>query len=116
MGGSGAYHSSTHKSKFGETPCTDHPSIPGQNRIYFRQNYNLVFVKHVLFIPHCAGLHYHQYSPVAVSVDAPQLDIGLASDRGCPGGAVDQCQLSKAAALADAGRPLTVHIHLSKKR
>ncbi len=58
------------------------------------------------------GQLYHQYSPVAVSVDAPELDVGLGSDRGGSRGAVDQSQLSEAAALADAGGPLTVHTHL----
>lgn len=55
---------------------------------------------------------YHQYPPVAVSVDAPELHVGLGSDGGGSRGAVDQSQLSEAAALSDAGDPLTVHIHL----
>lgn len=60
------------------------------------------------------GQMYHQYPPVAVSVDAPQLDVGLGSDGGGSRCAVDQSQLSKAAALSDAGDPLTVHIHLRR--
>ena len=56
---------------------------------------------------------HHEYSPVAVSVDAPQLDVGLGSDCGRPRGAVDQGQLSKAASFSDAGHPFIVHIDLS---
>lgn len=57
-------------------------------------------------------LPHHKYSPVAVSVNAPQLDIGLGSDCGRPRSAVDQGQLSEAAALSDAGHPFIVHIDL----
>ena len=56
---------------------------------------------------------HHKYSPVAVSVDAPQLDVGLGSNCGRPRGAVYQGQLSKAASFPDAGHPFIVHIHLS---
>lgn len=55
---------------------------------------------------------HHEYSPVAVSVNSPQLDIGLGFNGGCPRCPVDQGQLSKAAALPNAGHPLIIHIHL----
>lgn len=55
---------------------------------------------------------YHQYSPVAVSVDTPELYVGLGSDGRGPWGTIDQSQLSKAAAFTNAGDPLTVNIHL----
>ncbi len=63
----------------------------------------------------CVGQLYHQYSPVAVSVDAPELDVGLGLDRGGSRGAVDQSQLSEAAASPDAGGPLTVHAQPARK-
>lgn len=56
---------------------------------------------------------HHKYSPVAVSVDAPQLDVGLGSNCGRPRGAVYQCQLSEAATFSNAGHPFVVHIDLS---
>lgn len=55
---------------------------------------------------------HHKYSPVAVSVDAPQFNVGLGSDSSRSWGAVDQCQLSKAATFPYAGHPFIVHIHL----
>jgi len=58
---------------------------------------------------------YHKYSPVAIPVDAPQLHIGLGSNRGRPRGAVYQGQLAEAASLPDAGHPFVVHIHLSHR-
>lgn len=58
---------------------------------------------------------HHQYPPVALPVNAPQLDIGLGFDGGGPGGAVDQRQLSEAAALPDAGHPVVVDVHLEKR-
>lgn len=58
---------------------------------------------------------HHEYSPVAVSVDAPQLHVGLGSDCSRPRGAVDQRQLSEAATLPDAGDPFVVHVHLSDR-
>lgn len=57
---------------------------------------------------------HHEYSPVAVSVDAPQLHVGLSSDCGCSGGTVDESQLTKAASFPNAGHPLVVHIHLAE--
>lgn len=59
---------------------------------------------------------HHQYPPVALPVDAPQLDVGLGLDGGGPRGPVDQRQLPEAAALADAGHPLVVDVHLEEKR
>lgn len=56
---------------------------------------------------------YHQYSPVTVSVDAPQLDIGLGSDCGRPRGAVYQGQFAEATPFPDASHQLVVHIYLS---
>lgn len=64
---------------------------------------------HWQFHPH------HQYSPVTVSVDAPQLHVGLGSDSGRPRGAVDQGQLSEAASFSNAGHPFVVHIHLEEE-
>ncbi len=57
---------------------------------------------------------YHQYSPVAFSVYAPQLDTGLSPHCSCTRGPVDQSQLSKAASLADAGHIDVVHINLKE--
>lgn len=57
---------------------------------------------------------HHQYPPVALPVDAPQLDIGLGLDSGGPRGPVDQRQLPEAAALADAAHPFVVDVHLEK--
>lgn len=58
---------------------------------------------------------HHQYPPVALPVNSPQLDIRLGFDGGGPGGPVDQRQLPEAAALADAGHPFVVDVHLGKK-
>ena len=55
---------------------------------------------------------HHKYSPVAVSVDAPQLDIGLSSNCGRSWSAVYQGQLAEAASFPNTGHPLIVHIHL----
>lgn len=57
----------------------------------------------------------HQYPPVALPVNSPQLDIGLGFDGGGPGGPVDQRQFPEAAALPDAGYPFVVDVHLEKK-
>lgn len=59
-----------------------------------------------------SGAGYHEDAPVAVSVDAPQLEVGLGFDGGGPGGPVDQGQFSETAAFPDAGHPLPVHVHL----
>lgn len=59
---------------------------------------------------------HHKYSPVAVSVDAPQLHIGLGSNCGRPWGAVYQGQFAEAASFPDTGHPLIVHIHLWEKQ
>lgn len=58
------------------------------------------------------GGGHHEYPPVTVPVDPPQLHVSFGSHRGRPGGAVDQRQLSKAAPLSDAGDPLAVDIDL----
>lgn len=62
-----------------------------------------------------SGARYHEDATVAVSVDAPQLEVGLGFDGGRPRGAVDQSQFSKTAPLADAGDPLPVHVHLRRE-
>lgn len=59
---------------------------------------------------------HHQYPPVALPVDAPQLDVGLGLDGGGPRGPVDQRQLPEAAALADAGHPFVVDVHLEERK
>lgn len=51
----------------------------------------------------------HQDAPVAVPVDAPQLDVGFGAHRGSAGRPVDQGQLAEAAALADRGHLFAVH-------
>lgn len=58
------------------------------------------------------GATHHEDAAVAVSVDAPELEVGLGRHGGRPGGAVDERELPEAAALADAGYPLSVHVHL----
>lgn len=58
------------------------------------------------------GAGYHEDAPVAVSVDAPQLEVGLGFDSGRPRGPVDQGEFSETPAFADAGHPLPVHVHL----
>ena len=55
---------------------------------------------------------HHEDAAVAVAVDAPELEVGLGLHGRRPGGAVDERQLAKAAALADVGHPLSVHVHL----
>lgn len=55
---------------------------------------------------------HHEDTPVAVPVDAPELEVCLGLHGRCPGGAVNERQLPKAAPFADAGHPLSVHIHL----
>lgn len=57
----------------------------------------------------------HKYSPVTVSVDAPQLHVGLGSNGGGPRGTVDQGQLSKTSSLPNTGHPFIVYIHLSQE-
>lgn len=57
---------------------------------------------------------HHQDPPVALPVDAPQLDIRLGFDGGGPRRPVDQRQLPEAAALPDAGHPFVVDVHLEK--
>lgn len=59
---------------------------------------------------------HHKYSPVAVSIDAPQLDIGLSSYCGCSWGTVYESQLTKAASFPNTGHPLIVHIHLTESQ
>lgn len=58
------------------------------------------------------GSTHHEDAPVAVTVDAPELEVrfGLHSSRS--GGAVDEGQLSEASPLTDVGHPLPVHIYL----
>lgn len=58
------------------------------------------------------GATHHEDAPVAVPVDAPELEVRLGFHGRCPGGAIDECELPKAATLADAGHPLSVHVHL----
>jgi len=60
-------------------------------------------------------LLHHKYSPVAVSVNAPQFHVGLGSDCSRPRGAVDQGQLSEAASFPNTGHPFIVHVHLSDR-
>lgn len=55
---------------------------------------------------------YHKDASVAVSVDAPQLEVGLGLDGGGPRGPVDQSKFPETAAFPDAGHPLPVHVHL----
>lgn len=62
-----------------------------------------------------SGAGYHEDAPVAVPVDAPQLEIGLGFDGGGPGGPVDQSQFPEAAPFPDAGHPLPVHVHLRRE-
>lgn len=62
-----------------------------------------------------SGAGYHEDAPVAVSVDAPQLEVGLGFDGGGPRGPVDQSQFSKTTAFPDAGHPLPVHVHLRRE-
>lgn len=57
---------------------------------------------------------YHEYSPVAFSIDAPQLDISLGPNCSCTRGPIDQSKLSKTASLANAGHPFIVDIHLDE--
>lgn len=59
---------------------------------------------------------YHQYSPVAFSVNAPQLDIGLGPNCRGTRGPIDQSQLPKTASLTNAGHPFTVNINLDGDR
>lgn len=59
---------------------------------------------------------YHQYSPVAFSVDAPQFDVGLGPDCSCTRGPIDQSQLPKTASLTNAGHKLIVHINLGDRQ
>lgn len=59
---------------------------------------------------------YHEYSPVTVSVDAPQLDIGLGSNCGRPRGAVYQGQFAEATSFPDTSHQLIVHIYLSEEQ
>lgn len=58
------------------------------------------------------GSTHHEDAPVAVTVDAPELEVrfGLHSSRS--GGAVDEGQLPEASPLTDVGHPLPVHIYL----
>lgn len=60
----------------------------------------------------CQEATHHEDTPVAVPVDAPELEICLGLHGCCPGGAVNERQLPKAAPFADAGHPLSIHIHL----
>lgn len=62
-----------------------------------------------------SGAGYHEDAPVAVSVDAPQLEVGLGFDGGGPRGPVDQSKFSETAAFPDAGHPLPVHVHLRRE-
>lgn len=62
-----------------------------------------------------SGAGYHEDAPVAVSVDAPQLEVGLGFDGGGPRGPVDQSQFSETTAFPDAGHPLAVHVHLRRE-
>lgn len=74
------------------------------------------FVKFLLiFVIYQKFTTYHQYSPVALSVDTPQLDIGLSFNCSCTRGPVDQRQLSETASLPNAGNPFIVDIHLKKQ-
>lgn len=63
------------------------------------------------------GKHsYHEDTPVAVSVDAPQLKIGLGLDGGSSGSPINQSQLSKTASFSNTGHPLAIHIHLQTEQ
>lgn len=75
--------------------------------------------KHFKFLPifviYQKFTTYHQYSPVALSVNTPQLDIGLGFNGSSTRGPVDQCQLSETASFPNAGNPFIVDIHLKKQ-
>ena len=58
------------------------------------------------------SLAHHEDTPVAVPVDAPELEVRLGLHGCCPGGAIDEGQLPKAPAFTDACHPLSVHVHL----
>lgn len=58
------------------------------------------------------SLAHHEDTPVAVPVNAPELEVCLGLHGRCPGGAIDEGQLPKAPAFTDAGHPLSVHVHL----
>lgn len=58
------------------------------------------------------SLTHHEDPPVAVPVNAPELEVRLGLHGRCPGGAIDEGQLPKAPAFTDAGHPLSVHVHL----
>lgn len=60
----------------------------------------------------CRSLAHHEDTPVAVPVNAPELEVRLGLHSRCPGGAIDEGQLPKAPAFTDAGHPLSVHVHL----
>lgn len=51
----------------------------------------------------------HQDASVAVAIDAPQLHIGLGAHCGGTWCAIDESQLTEAAALADGGHQFRVH-------
>lgn len=75
-----------------------------------------LFVKLLfIFLIYQKCITYHQYSPVALSVDTPQLDIRLGLNCSCTRGPVDQCQLPETASLPNAGNPFIVDIHLKKQ-
>lgn len=79
-------------------------------------NWQKDFVKFwFIFVIYQKFTTYHQYSPVALSVDTPQLDIGLGFNCSCTRCPVDQCQLPETASLSNAGNPFIVDIYLKKQ-
>lgn len=59
---------------------------------------------------------HHQDASVAVSVDAPELQVCLGLDGGSAGRSVDQRQLPEAASFPNAGHPLPVDINLPQHK
>lgn len=58
------------------------------------------------------GSTHHEDAPVAVTVDAPELEIRFGLHGSCSRGAVDEGQLPEASPLTDVGHPFPVHIYL----
>lgn len=60
------------------------------------------------------GATHHEDAPVAVTVDAPELEVCLGLHGSRSGGAIDESQLPEASPLADVGHPFPVHIDLGR--